>query len=173
MCSIQAKNMKSGNRIVLEWFLLVFLPLNGFVWILLKFTICFILLTTLFCAMRWESSKLSDIGTEREDEDSLLVPSEVGGEPAKTTGRLIQEDSTPAYNMEEKREILKGKRTDKISQQALVGDENPRETSCHVRNKLSLITMCNDVSMIALSRRPLRAVRIYLTTFCFVSRGTH
>lgn len=55
--------------------------------------------------------------------------------------------------------MLKGKRTDKISQQALVGDENPRETSCHVRNKLSLITTCHDVSMIALSRKPLTVVR--------------
>lgn len=40
-----------------------------------------------------------------------------------------------------------------------MGDENPRETSCHVRNKLSLITTCHDVSMIALSRKPLTVVR--------------
>lgn len=45
-----------------------------FVWILLEFTVCFILFITLFCATQWESSKLSDIGTEGEDEDSLLVP---------------------------------------------------------------------------------------------------
>lgn len=74
------------------------------------------------------------------------------------------------------REILKGKRTDKISQQALVGDENPRETSCHVRNKLSLITTCHDVSMIALSRKPLTVVRREYNIwqlFCLVLRGTH
>lgn len=34
----------------------------------------FILFNTMFCATQQDSSKLSDIGTEGEDEDSLLVP---------------------------------------------------------------------------------------------------
>lgn len=40
-----------------------------------------------------------------------------------------------------------------------MGDEAPREASCHERNKLSLITTCQGVSMIALSRKPLTVVR--------------
>lgn len=39
-----------------------------------------------------------------------------------------------------------------------MGDENPREISCHERNKLSLITMCQGVSVNALFRKPLTVV---------------
>lgn len=57
-------------------------------WVLLKFTIRFVLFITSFCATQRESSKLSDRGTEGEDEDSLPGPSGVGGEAAKKTGRM-------------------------------------------------------------------------------------
>lgn len=69
---------------------------------LLKFSIY--LFCSLACsALQCESSKLSDIATEGEDEDSLLIPYEVGGEVAKTR-RLIQEDNSVVYYMEDKRD---------------------------------------------------------------------